>query len=73
VAKERLEGDGDDRGAERCSGLLGDAGVHRGVRDAGGLDVGVGDGHRRDQHRPDAQLFLPLVRYHDNGPDHSPV
>jgi hypothetical protein len=54
-ARRDLEGDRDDRGAERCADLLGDAGVHGGVRDACRLDVLVGDGHRRDQHRPDPQ------------------
>jgi hypothetical protein len=64
VGEEGLEGDGDDRGAERCADLLGDAGVHGGVRDACRLDVLVGDRHRRDQHRPDPQTKSTAPSHH---------
>jgi len=55
VGELGLEGDGDDRDAERGADLLGDAGVHGGVWDACRGDVLIGDRHRRDQHGPDPE------------------
>jgi hypothetical protein len=43
--------------------LLGDAGVHGGVRDAYRLDLLVGHGHRRGQHRPDPQTANQQHRF----------